>query len=154
MGRTLFWPLFQRERLSPATLDVIEYLPTTDELDSEPSVEELSKAIDSLASGKAPGNYGIPPELIKHCKTILLLPLLLLASAGKKELYRRIWGTPKSSSYARTRARGTTVTTTEASQYSALSAKYFFGSYWYASRSWRGVSTRNHNVASELNGQQ
>ena len=46
-----------------------------DELDSEPSVEELSKAIDSLASGKAPGNDGIPPELIKHCKTTLLLPL-------------------------------------------------------------------------------
>ena len=46
-----------------------------DELDSEPSVEELSKAIASLASGKAPCNYGIPPDLIKHCKTTLLLPL-------------------------------------------------------------------------------
>ena len=31
-----------------------------DELDSEPSVEYLSKAIDSLASGNAPGNDGIP----------------------------------------------------------------------------------------------
>ena len=46
-----------------------------DELDSEPSVEDLSKAIDSLASGKAPGNDGIPTELIKHSKTTLLLPL-------------------------------------------------------------------------------
>ena len=36
----------------------IECLPM-DEKDSEPSVEELSKAIDSLASGKAPGNDGI-----------------------------------------------------------------------------------------------
>ena len=35
-----------------------------DELDSEPSVEELSKAIDSLASGKAPGNDGIPRDLL------------------------------------------------------------------------------------------
>ena len=61
--------------MSPAALDVIECLPTMDELDSEPSVEEFSKAIDSLASGKAPGNNGIPPELIKHCKTTLLLPL-------------------------------------------------------------------------------
>ena len=63
--------------MSPAALDAIECLPTRDELDSEPSVEELSKAIDSLASGKAPGNDGVPPELIKHCKTALLLPLVL-----------------------------------------------------------------------------
>ena len=68
--------LYSRENtVSPAALDVIECLPTMDELDSEPSVEELSKVIDSLASGKAPGNDGIPPELIKHCKTTLLLPL-------------------------------------------------------------------------------
>ena len=61
--------------MSPAALDAIECLPTMDELDSEPLVEELSKAIGSLASGKAPGNDGIPPDLIKHCKTTLLLPL-------------------------------------------------------------------------------
>ena len=68
--------LYSRENtVSPAALDVIECLPTMDELDSEPSVEDLSKAIDSLASGKASGNDGIPPELIKHCKTTLLLPL-------------------------------------------------------------------------------
>ena len=68
--------LYSRENtVSPAALDVIECLPTMDELDSEPSVEDLSKAIDSLASGKAPGNDGIPPELIKYCKTTLLLPL-------------------------------------------------------------------------------
>ena len=68
--------LYSRENtVSPAALDIIECLPTMDELDSEPSVEDLSKAIDSLTSGKAPGNDGIPPELIKHCKTTLLLPL-------------------------------------------------------------------------------
>ena len=68
--------LYSRENtVSPAALDIIQCLPTMDELDSEPSVEDLSKAIDSLASGKAPGNDGIPPELIKHCKTTLLLPL-------------------------------------------------------------------------------
>ena len=50
--------LYSRENtVSPATLDAIECLPTMDELDSEPLVEELSKAIDSLASG----NDGIPP---------------------------------------------------------------------------------------------
>ena len=68
--------LYPRENtVSPAALDVIECLPTMDELESEPSVEEHSKAIDNLASGKAPDNDGIPPELIKHCKTTLLLPL-------------------------------------------------------------------------------
>ena len=68
--------LYSRENIvSPAALNVIECLPTMDELDLVPSVEELSKAIDSLASGKATGNAGIPPELIKHCNTTLLLPL-------------------------------------------------------------------------------
>ena len=62
---------YSRENtVTPAALDVIECLPTMDELDSEPSVEELSKAIDSLASGKALSNDGI-----KHCETTLLHPL-------------------------------------------------------------------------------
>ena len=68
--------LYSRDNtVSPAALDAIECLPTMDDLDSGPLVEELSKAIDSLASGKAPGNDGIPPDLIKYCKTTLLLPL-------------------------------------------------------------------------------
>ena len=66
--------LYSRENtVSPAALDAIECLSTMDELDSEPLVEELSKAIDSLASCKAPGNDGISPGLI--CKTTLLLQL-------------------------------------------------------------------------------
>ncbi|KAL8604133.1 hypothetical protein ACOMHN_047345 [Nucella lapillus] len=45
------------------------------ELEAEPTSEELSKAIDSLACGKAPGIDGIPPDLIKRCKTTLMQPL-------------------------------------------------------------------------------
>ena len=68
--------LYSRENtVSPAALDAIECLPTMDELDSEPLVEGLSKAIDSLALGKAPGYDGIPLDLIKHCKNTLRLPL-------------------------------------------------------------------------------
>ena len=68
--------LYSRDNaVSPAALDAIDCLPTMDELDSEPLVKELSKAIDRLASGKAPSKDGIPPELIKHCKTTLLIQL-------------------------------------------------------------------------------
>ena len=46
--------------MSPSALDAVECLPTMEELDTEPTLEELSKAIHSLASGKAPGSDGIP----------------------------------------------------------------------------------------------
>ena len=58
-----------------SALEAIERLPTMDELDAEPIVVELSKGLDSLASGLALGSNGIPPDLINHCKTTLLLPL-------------------------------------------------------------------------------
>ena len=46
-----------------------------EELDAEPTLEDLGKAIESLACGKAPGTDGIPPDLVKCCKTTLLQPL-------------------------------------------------------------------------------
>ena len=49
-----------------------------EELDSEAILEELSKAINSLTSGKAPGSDGIPPDLIKHCKAALLHSVYVL----------------------------------------------------------------------------
>ena len=68
--------LYSKQNVVTTTaLDAIECLPVMQELDTEPTVEELSNAIDRLASGKAPGSDGIPPDLIKHCKTTLLLPL-------------------------------------------------------------------------------
>ena len=55
--------IYSRENIvSPTALDAVECLPTMEELDTEPTLEEFSKAIDSLASGKAPVSDGIPPR--------------------------------------------------------------------------------------------
>ncbi|XP_018020632.1 uncharacterized protein LOC108676996 [Hyalella azteca] len=61
--------------VSQEALDAIENLPFLDALDAEPSVEELNKAIDILPCGKAAGEVGIPPEVIKSGKPALLGPL-------------------------------------------------------------------------------
>ncbi|XP_076054514.1 uncharacterized protein LOC143033215 [Oratosquilla oratoria] len=68
--------LYSRENtVAPSALDAIEPLAIMEELDAEPTIAELYKAIDNLASGKAPDNDGIPPDLIKCCKNTLLQPL-------------------------------------------------------------------------------
>lgn len=66
--------LYSRQKaVSTLALDAIECLPAMDELDAIPTVDELSKAIDSLAAGKAPGNDGIPPDrpdqALQDCST-------------------------------------------------------------------------------------
>ena len=61
--------------VTDATLNSITPLPVMDELDAEPTIEELDKAIDALSNGKAPGSDGIPPEVIKSGKSALLEPL-------------------------------------------------------------------------------
>ena len=46
-----------------------------EELDTPPTMDELNKAIDRLACGKAPGDDGIPSEILKSGKPVLLKPL-------------------------------------------------------------------------------
>ncbi|PFX17198.1 Craniofacial development protein 2 [Stylophora pistillata] len=58
-------------------------LPVMEELDEMPTLEELSKAIDNLACGKAPGKDSIPSEVLKHGKPSILPPL--------HELLRQRW---------------------------------------------------------------
>jgi len=55
MGGTLFRALFQREHCCHLSTDSINHLSTMEELDAEPTLAELSKAINSLACSKAPG---------------------------------------------------------------------------------------------------
>ena len=65
--------LYSRENtVAPSALGAIKCMPIMEELDVEATMDELSKVIDSLAAGKAPGSDNIPPDLIKHCKTTLL----------------------------------------------------------------------------------
>ena len=58
--------LYARETVvTQDTTNAIECLPELEELDREPTRDELSEALDSLASGKAPGKDGIPAEVLK-----------------------------------------------------------------------------------------
>jgi len=65
--------LYSRETIiSNTTLESVERLPVMKKLDKMPSLEELSRATNSLPSGKAPGLDGIPAEVIKSGKWPLL----------------------------------------------------------------------------------
>ena len=60
----------------PASMDVASEalldLPVMEDLDMLPTMEELWKAIDCLAFGKAPGNDGIPSNVPKSDEPALL----------------------------------------------------------------------------------
>ena len=51
--------------VSEEALMAMENLSTMDELDSESTLEDINQALDQLCSVKAPGNDGIPAEVIK-----------------------------------------------------------------------------------------
>ena len=71
--------LYSRQTVvTNAALNALRDLPMMEELDNEPTIEDLSKAIDSLSCGKAPGCDSIPPEVIKCAKPALLHQVLCL----------------------------------------------------------------------------
>ena len=65
--------LYSRETTVTNTAIENTTLPTMEELDTPPTVDELRKAIKSLASGKAPGSDGLPPEIVKLASESSLL---------------------------------------------------------------------------------
>lgn len=68
--------LYARENIvTKDALNAIESLPVLEILDEEPTLGELSEALDSLATGKAPGKDGIPAEVLKCCKESLITGL-------------------------------------------------------------------------------
>ena len=56
-------------------LNAIECLPVLEKLNEESTFDELSKALDFIATGKAPGKDGIPAEVLKCCKGSLITEL-------------------------------------------------------------------------------
>jgi len=54
--------------ITEEALNAIKCLPMLEELDSDPTLEELNPGLDSLASGKAPGKESIPAEVLKCYK--------------------------------------------------------------------------------------
>ena len=110
--------------MSPSALDAVECLQTMEGLDTEPTLEEFSKAINSLASGKTPGSDGIPPDLLKHCETTLLHSLhVLLCQCWQEGAVPQYMKDAKIITQFKKRERGATATTTEASPFSESLAK-------------------------------
>ena len=70
---------------SAKALNSIQLMPIMVELNSEPTVSEIEKAINGLGNGKAPGNDAIPSEVIKQGIPVLLSHLHELLSLCWRE---------------------------------------------------------------------
>ena len=68
--------LYSRENVvTKEALNNIKCLPVFEELDSKPTLAEIKVALDSLASGKAPGKDNNLVEVLKCCKGIITTEL-------------------------------------------------------------------------------
>ena len=88
------------------------------ELDDEPDLLVLSKALDAMANGKAPGSDGIFTEILKIGKK-LFFQFFIPSSyvAGETVQYLKICATPPSLPYTRRKVIVETATITEGSHY-------------------------------------
>ena len=66
------------DKVTEAALNAITQLTVLEELDAEPTPDELEKDINCLTSGKAPRCDGILPKIIKCGKPVLLKHLHIL----------------------------------------------------------------------------
>ena len=65
----------EETEVAQTKIEDLPRLPSMHKLDAEPTIDELSKALDLLSSEKAPGNNGTLAEVLKCSKTSLL-PIL------------------------------------------------------------------------------
>ena len=123
MGGTLLRPLPKREHCVTSALEAVECLPTMEKLVTEPTLEELSKAIGSLASGKALDSDGIP-DLTKHYKIALLHSLrVALCQCWQEGAVPQDTRDAKIITLSKNKGERATATITEASPFSASLAK-------------------------------
>jgi len=75
--------LNQPSTFDPSVLDAIPDWNTAHGLMEPPDINEVQRAVNQMASGKAPGSDGLPPELFKSEGPVIIDKLL--------SLYTSIW---------------------------------------------------------------
>ena len=81
-----FSDLYSRKNLvSKDALDAIECSLEIEDLDDEPSIEELEEALGCLVSGKAFGREGISAEVLKCCRKTIIAELYKILCLCWKE---------------------------------------------------------------------
>ena len=104
--------LYSRETVvTDKAVEKTSPLPVMEELDAPPTVEELSKAIESLASGKAPGSDSIPLRSSRQASSRVYWNTSTNScyNAGRKELCLKTCVTSISSRSTKTKASAATV---------------------------------------------
>ena len=113
-----------------------------------PTKEELDKPVNALASEKAPGTDGIPPETLKTGKPAPMQHLYKLLCLCKKTIFLKVCGTP--SLYARRRTIAVIVTTVVALRSSVLLGRPLLEFLSAASKNLHHVFTLSPSTAYDL----
>lgn len=116
--------LYSRQNVvTTAALHAIECLPLIEEVDTEPTTEELKRPSPAWPQGKPQATTGYPPppsDLIKHCATTLLFPLHdVLCQCWKEGAVPQDMRDAKIVTLYKNNEDRSDLTTTEASRYSA-----------------------------------
>lgn len=111
--------------ITESVLASIPALPVMAELDLPPTEDELNKAIDTLAHGKAPSKDGIPAKVIQCGKPVLLSRFMSYsASIGRRDQYPKTCKMQTLICFIRTRGTTVIVIITGAYPCSALLARH------------------------------